>query len=403
MSQKKIKLPKAIKENSIQVFSLVFILIMVIPISAEATSTITPSVNYVTETYGSVDTTVTFNYTTISGAPMLKTLKVSRDISQQKATAIGASAQGYFYATSTAINSQTQEQVFDRFAGDVPRYYTQSFFNGTVTYLNSTQINESVIDATPINGQIVTALFPDANSIMYDWCRKNSAIPGVVLNHSVDINTKSDKVKSIMMGLTEPLTPDSNLDDGYDAVPQNASLSPFTYGILVGAGIIAAISTVIIFLLLFALSGNEVTQTQDQNQTGQSGDNINQFNTTTTIIINQTGPSMNDTYNTYVNLCNASGITPTVEGFLDFYERTHPQPQVNVSYLYSINQTTGEVNQSQSARQASAIGLLINDIVSYVIIAVIIISIIITVFLFIKAFRKKKQSDYGGNTIINMD
>ena len=187
---------------------------------------------------------------------------------------------------------------------------TQTFFNGTQNlndigqyYFNQ---NGTVnMDKTQQTGILYSTILLPAEDIALDWGKKNNAIINSIDNITTEIVGNTEFVDFLTIQQSVPMIPDTNLQDGYDIIPVNAS--DFGISWIIGIAIAFFIVALGVDILLnddpiFDFSTN-VVYSADQ-----------------TLNVNWSTPEFNDTelYNMYLDFASTIGVEPTVEGYYEW-------------------------------------------------------------------------------------
>ncbi|MHA1229200.1 MAG: hypothetical protein ACTSRP_09050 [Candidatus Helarchaeota archaeon] len=387
----------------LQIVLAIFLFLSAIPLTANAYSQITPSAEDFQEVYCRVSISVSFNATTLTGIPVLKTAEKSILITN-KAGAAGTESDT-LYAYTKAYYSTTEQAFFESVFGRKTIVYPKTSFEGsqfTNNGMNFSEINfyntsYRILTDNSTRGIGLLGIIPDAKSIAADYCRKNNLLLGSIINISRKIDYKSTNVKSVFLAPTEPIETDSNLDDGYNI----ETTAHQGWEVAVG---IAVVAFVIGFLIAANMNTDvELKQRLDENLniTVPTGNNtVSNFLNNHTNIVNINFPdnsSLSTAYDIYTEL---EGENATAEGFTQFIRSLYPNlTSPVISYTTIINQSQSpsvRANQTQAASQVAVFAESTQQIITLII---IIIVSVIAVALVIKMFKRSPRA--GGVTIID--
>lgn len=386
------------------------IIFLYIPTSCAYAGSSVPSVINIQQNNINFQVKIDFNATTVSGISMQKS--ITRDISvpvKLPSTTLALGPMG----TTKGATSYTG----DLYSANVYSVYTKDFHDiivdgfksninqnttiirpvSTLNKSSSTpQINKSyALDvATEYRGRnmtnttrrhtgyVLNAYIPDSRSIASDYCRKNNLILGSILNESFIVTEKSHGVKSLSIAKTESMKTDTNLDDGYSGIPVNASIGTAAV-VLIGLAV-----TAVVLLILEGLGITDIA--------GIFGDTYidNSDRSNTTIIFapeyHMDLPENSSLYEDFLDLCNQSGIDPTLEGYSDFvrdYYGSFAGIFPNNSLTYYVNKSWN-TDAGDPTKGATFISGFIESIMPIIILVIIAVVTILGIMIVIKIIQK---------------
>ncbi|MHA1249796.1 MAG: hypothetical protein ACTSRP_07390 [Candidatus Helarchaeota archaeon] len=392
----------------------IVLMLSLIPINANAVQQISTSAEDFQKTYAKFSIEITFNATTLTGAPILKTIEKSVLISN-KANAIGTE-QDSIYAYTKAFYSITEQEFYKEALGLDTIVYPKTSFKGAsftndgIKFTNTTFYNTSyyILMDNTTQGIGLVGLIPDPKSIASDYCRKNNLILGDIINITRKIDYKSTNVKDVFIGMTRPVKTDNNLDDGYTAEVETNDFgvtAAVFVGIAIGMGIMTLINVITKWL-----DGNKNEQNQKQN--GNLTINVPTGNNTVSNLLNNhtnivnivfpDNESLTTAYEIYLEL---AGENATAEGFMQFIRYLYPNlTSPVIQYTTIINQSQSPSIRANQTQAATQVAIFSESVVQIIIVIIIIIVIVIAIVIIIKMIGgKKNYGGYGGITIVDTD
>lgn len=361
----------------------------------------TPSVEQFEETFLTVNQTVEFNYTTPMGISSCKSITTSIDITGKKtvisyaAGAIisektSAVSNNYYYNPFTTdplispLYAQNDTEHFIFFKSDLNTSRTRAY-NASAFPLNRTSTTKS--------GQLIQAVIPDPKSVASDYCRKNNLILETINNFTYEYERKSDALESLSIGSSAPVETDNNLDNGYNIIQSNSSDFGVTAAII-GISILVAF---VIGMIMGSGGDNTINQNPiSKPKINQTADFLNEHNNTINLDLDpMSGDAWNESYAVYLDLCNKSGIEPSMEGYMEFLKGQYPTfDEPLITYDVNVNQSAEQ--DAPITQSASLIAGFASTIVTIIMVVIIIIVIIVVLVLLWRMFKKKGRKGPAG-------
>lgn len=349
-----------------------------------------PSVTSFKNSNVDVTIIIEFNYTNIGGAPMRTTVERSFELDTKAQAETIVNNEYEYGSTINAVFSKNEYQIlttnpFNYTGANLTKIV--SFENGSNTVLrfgNFKYQNYSTTAADLHTGQKLEAVIPDATSIMNDWCRKHSATPGTVLNNSLSISYKSEFIDMLAISYSEPVTPDSNLDDGY----QPTAASGFPWNAVV-AGII-----IVCIVIALGLTGFWDGMWDALDSSPEYYDFSQNVYENTTIVYDFGGTNSSEMWETYETAVGAGNAT--AEGFIEFVKAYYSAaseaiPDNPITHIYNLNQTN-DAGQERN-NMFSMITAFFENIMPFVVLFIIIILVVVGIVLAIRIFKWNRKVD----------
>lgn len=254
-------------------------------------------------------------------------------------------------------------------------------WQNVTSYVRNENATVKVTPQTFTGTKFSMVLLP-AQDIANQWCNDNGAILNSVdaVNTSIVCNNKF--VNYLTVSESVELELDSNLRDGYDITPVNATSLTVTaiVGLIIAISLAILAATFLISVILdrpiFDFS-THVYYSADQ-----------------TINVNWTTPTLNQTelYTQYLDFCTAVSQTPSVEGYYEWSKNYFDNIQKVAPELPTLSQ-----NNNWSTNTGAPKSNVLTSIIGFIeeLIPLVIMIVIIVAFVFggIWLFRMIRRKD----------
>lgn len=254
----------------------------------------------------------------------------------------------------------------------VQRTYT----NNTVGYLNlSTNFNST---ATWSGYRYQYILLP-AYDVAYDWCRRNGAVLNSVDAVNLTIDANERLVDMLTVQISDYMTPDLNLDDGYDGAPVIGAIDPATLSLLAGLTVKLVLIILAFVAFLYAVNAGVFDHWFDfsTNQNNTADQHLD---------VPWTTDNTTAHWDDYETICNASGNEATYEGFME-YLKTLGEMSPVIAPTWNNNWTANPTG-SGSGNVLTSIVAFIKDLLPLIIAVIIVIAFVVA---FVMIYRAAKR------------
>lgn len=251
----------------------------------------------------------------------------------------------------------------------------RTYTNNTVSYLNVTESynNASIRSQERFSGNRYQYILLPPYDVAYHWCQKNNAVLNSVDNVNMTIDMNERLVDLLVIQASYNMTPDLNLDDGYSGYPTIGGIANMAEMICRIVLIVAIVTIAVIWALTgytpFDFSSNPVNNpSQDVNVGWNLSDDAN--------------------WDAYEAICNASGIEPTFEGFMEYLKTLGDlAPVVTPTWNNNWTNAGGASNENV----LTSIVAFIQDLLPLIIAIIIVIAFVVG-FVMIYRFAKRFMS-----------
>lgn len=320
------------KRSKIAILFFLSLLFVVLPIAqAHAYGTGISSVDQFRNNSIDVYQLITFNYTIVGTessaiAVIRNDGQLAENVQANAVDTLGSNNRIELVPNVKSVWSQTPYEIMQTSFGNYTEasYLMQrTFLNATSAYFNVTDLvnNETGRNTVVQSGYKFQATLLPAEDVAYDWCRKHNAILNSVDNVNLSVISNSDIVDFLCIQTSEEMDVDTNLDNGYQAVPVSAGeiLTTAVVSLIIKLVLIILAATV---LIVWACVGYVPFDFSSQVITYYQPDQS--YN------VNWTAPNLNESqmWQAYLDHCDDISETPTIEGYTEFvknfYEATKP-------------------------------------------------------------------------------
>lgn len=327
---------------------------------------------------------ITINYTVVGGGgSAITVIRSDTSIADQVQTnAIGTTDRVELYPEMRSVFSQNGRAIlaWDHGIYDENTTYMvhETFFNGTRRLYNITDLyhNATLAPTATFTGYKYQAVLLPPRDVANYWCQTHNAILNSVDEVNLTMNFEPKLVQALTIQISENMTPDNNLANGYNGIPISAGIA--TIIISAAAILIKCIGYTLVAVgvgigfaaVIGALMGNPLID-----RSVHIEDNDEQ-----TLNVNWTTPTMNQTelWAAYEEWATAAGTIPTVEGYyvwLDAYYTNIEKVTPDLPGMY-INENWSIGQGDEDGGFLTMITGFLEDIMPIVIMIVIIVAMV---------------------------